>query len=72
MKIEYTVTLNLENDLNELNMSADTRFSLMSMSEERKRELCEQAFIEVMEEKVLNYLNEGNSWATLKLIKENA
>ena len=72
MKIEHTVTLNLETDLNELNMSADTRFSLMSMSEERKRELCERAFIKVMEEKVLNYLNEGNSWATLKLIKENA
>ena len=72
MKIEHTVTLNLETELNELNMSAATRFSLMSMSEERKRELCEQAFIEVMEEKVLNYLNEGNSWATLKLIKENA
>ena len=72
MKIEHTVTLNLETDINELNMSASTRFSLMSMSEERKRELCEQAFIEVMEEKVLNYLNEGNSWATLKLIKENA
>ena len=72
MKIEHTVTLNLETDLNELNMSAATRFSLMSMSEERKRELCEQAFIQVMEEKVLNYLNEGNSWATLKLIKENA
>ena len=72
MKIEHTVTLNLEFEFNELNMSADARFSLMSMSEERKRELCEQAFIEVMEEKVLNYLNEGNSWATLKLIKENA
>ena len=72
MKIEHTVTLNLETELNELNMSAATRFSLMSMSEEHKRELCEQAFIQVMEEKVLNYLNEGNSWATLKLIKENA
>ena len=72
MKIEHTVTLNLEFEFNELNMSADTRFPLMSMSEERKRELCEQAFIQVMEEKVLNYLNENNSWATLKLIKENA
>lgn len=72
MKIEHTVTLNLETELNELNMSADARFSLMSMSEERKRELCQQAFIQVMEEKVLNYLNENNSWATLKLIKENA
>ena len=72
MKIEHTVTLNLETELNELNMSAATRFSLMSMSEESKRELCENAFIQVMEEKVLNYLNEGNSWATIKLIKENA
>ena len=72
MKIENTVTLNLEFEFNELIMSADTRFSLMSMSEEHKRELCERAFIKVMEEKVLNYLNEGNSWATLKLIKENA
>ena len=72
MKIENTVTLNLEFEFNELNMSADSRFSLMSMSEEQKRELCEHTFIQVMEEKVLNYLNEGNSWATLKLIKENA
>ena len=72
MKIERTVTLNLEFEFNELNMSADSRFSLMSMSEEQKRELCEHTFIQVMEEKVLNYLNEGNSWATLKLIKENA
>ena len=72
MKIEHTVTLNLEFEFNELNMSADSRFSLMSMSEEQKRELCEHTFIQVMEEKVLNYLNEGNSWATLKLIKENA
>jgi hypothetical protein len=70
MKIEHTVTLNLETDLNELNMSALARFSLMRMSEEHKRELCEHAFIQAMEEKVLNYLNENNSWATLKLIKE--
>ena len=69
MKIERTVTLNLEFEFNELNMSADSRFSLMSMSEEQKRELCEHTFIQVMEEKVLNYLNENNSWATLKLIK---
>ena len=69
MKIQHTVTLNLETDLNEETMSTDVRFSLAHMSDERKRELCETAFVQVMEERVLNWLNENNSWATLKLIK---
>ena len=72
MKIKHTVLLNLETDLNEETMGAQARFTLMSMSEEERRKTCEEAFLGIMEDKVLNYLNEGNTWAQLKLIKEQA
>ena len=70
VKIKHTVVLNLETDLNEETMGAQARFTLMSMSEEDRRRTCEEAFLGIMEDKVLNYLNEGNTWAQLKLIKE--
>ena len=72
MKIKHTVVLNLETEIREEFISASEQAHLMSMSEEDKRRVCEEAFLGIMENKVLNYLNEGNTWAKLKLIKEEA
>ena len=68
--IELNHTINLVTEIDENKMPDNLLMLLVNLSEVQMETLLRETFYNILEgERILEKLNENNSWATLKLVK---